>query len=109
MTLVFVANVDAATTRAVELGGSLVDPPTDMPWGLRQSVVTDIEGHVWELSNHQHDVPLTTGEPSRPEPGSSDPQLRRETSEQRLRLPTGRRHTVLFLPTRVGRAAICAG
>ncbi len=58
MTLVFVANVDAATTRAVELGGSLLDPPTDMPWGLRQSVVTDIEGHVWELSNHLHDVPL---------------------------------------------------
>ncbi len=50
MTLVFVPDVDAATTRAVELGGFLVDPPTDMPWGLRQSIVSDTEGHVWELS-----------------------------------------------------------
>ncbi len=58
MTLTFVPDVDAATTRAVELGGFLVDAPTDMPWGLRQSIVRDAEGHVWELSEHQRDVPL---------------------------------------------------
>ncbi len=58
MTLVFVADVDAATNTAVRLGGTVVDPPTDMPWGLRQSVVADAEGHVWELSNHHQDVPL---------------------------------------------------
>jgi len=44
MTLAFVPDVDAATKRAVELGGFLVDPPTDMPWGLRQSIVSDTEG-----------------------------------------------------------------
>lgn len=59
MTLVFVADVDAATTTAVSLGGTVVDPPTDMPWGLRQSIVADADGPVWELSNHHHDVPLT--------------------------------------------------
>lgn len=60
MTLVFVSDVDAAAGRAVELGGSLVDPPADMPWGLRQAIVTDPEGHVWELSTHQRDVALHT-------------------------------------------------
>jgi len=60
MTLVFVSDVDAAANTAVELGGSLVDPPTDMPWGLRQAIVTDLEGHVWELSTHQRDVALAS-------------------------------------------------
>jgi len=59
MTLVFVADVDAATDTAVELGGTLVDPPTDVPWGLRQSIVADAEGQVWELSHHHHEVPLS--------------------------------------------------
>jgi PhnB protein len=59
MTLVFVADVDAATNTAVELGGTVVHPPTDMLWGLRQSIAADPEGHVWELSNHHHDVPLS--------------------------------------------------
>ncbi len=59
MTVVFVADVDAATNTAVELGGTLIDTPTDMPWGLRQSIVADAEGHVWELSHHHHDVPLS--------------------------------------------------
>lgn len=58
MTLVFVDDVDEAATRAVRLGGTLVDDPTDMPWGLRQAIVTDPEGHVWELSTHTRDVPL---------------------------------------------------
>ena len=60
MTLIFVPEVDASTERAVELGGAVVDAPSDMPWGLRQSIVTDPEGHVWELSTHQRDVPAQT-------------------------------------------------
>jgi PhnB protein len=60
MTLVFVPDVDASTERAAELGGTVVDDATDMPWGLRQSIVADPEGHVWELSTHQHDVPAHT-------------------------------------------------
>lgn len=57
MTLVYVSDVDVAAARAVELGGALVDPPGDKPWGLRQAIVTDPEGHVWELSRHLRDVP----------------------------------------------------
>ncbi len=58
MTLVFVADVDAATARALDLGGSIVDAPNEMPWGLRQAIVADPEGHLWELSTHHQDVPL---------------------------------------------------
>jgi uncharacterized glyoxalase superfamily protein PhnB len=62
MTLVFVSDVDASASRSVELGGVIVDDPADMPWGLRQSIVADPEGHVWELSTHQRDVaPQTWG------------------------------------------------
>ena len=57
MTLVLVSDVDASTSRLVEFGGTIVDDPADMPWGLRQSIVADPKGHVWELSTHQRDVP----------------------------------------------------
>jgi PhnB protein len=56
MTLVFVDDVDEASARATREGGSLIDPPTDQPWGLRQAIVSDPEGHLWELSRFQHDV-----------------------------------------------------
>lgn len=58
MTLVFVADVDAADDIAVKLGGPLVDATTDMPWGMRRAIDTDPGGHVWELSTHQRDVAL---------------------------------------------------
>ena len=44
MTLVFVDDVDQAAERATRYGGSVVDPPTDQPWGIRQAVVSDPEG-----------------------------------------------------------------
>ncbi len=56
MTLVFVPDVVAAAARAGEFGGVIVDKATDMPWGLRQAIVTDPECHVWELSSHTCDV-----------------------------------------------------
>ncbi len=58
MTLVFVDDVDATTTRALDHGGAVIDAPTDMPWGLRQAIVADPAGHLWEPSAHQRDVPL---------------------------------------------------
>lgn len=66
MTLVFVSDVDAAAARAVALDGRLIDGPADMPWGLRQAVVADPEGHLWELTAHLSDVPLNAWEPSPP-------------------------------------------
>jgi hypothetical protein len=37
----------------------LIDPATDRPWGVRQAIVADPGGHIWELSQHLHDVPLS--------------------------------------------------
>lgn len=56
MTLVFVADVDVRVQRVNGCGGSVLEPPTDQPWGLRQAVVRDPEGYIWELSKHIRDV-----------------------------------------------------
>jgi predicted enzyme related to lactoylglutathione lyase len=41
-----VHDVDAATSAAVAAGGSVIDEPADQPWGERQSVLRDPDGHV---------------------------------------------------------------
>ncbi|MCU7727054.1 VOC family protein [Actinoplanes sp. KI2] len=41
-----VADVDAATAAAEKAGAAIVDAPADQPWGERQSVLTDPDGHV---------------------------------------------------------------
>ena len=62
MTLVFVDDVDAVMRRVADFGGSVVDPPTNQPWGLRQAIVRDPEGYLWEPSEHLRDVdPATWG------------------------------------------------
>ena len=58
MTLVFVEDVDQAVQRALHAGGSLIDETTDQPWGLRQAIVADPEGYLWQLSVHLRDVPV---------------------------------------------------
>ncbi|MGH3376382.1 MAG: VOC family protein [Actinoallomurus sp.] len=60
MTLVFVDDVDHAVRRAISVGGTVIDEATDQPWGLRQAIVADSEGYLWELSVHLHDVPVET-------------------------------------------------
>lgn len=44
---VFVPDVDALTAQAVDAGAELLAPPTDMPYGARQSMLRDPFGHVW--------------------------------------------------------------
>jgi uncharacterized glyoxalase superfamily protein PhnB len=56
VTLVFVDDVGAACARIPAAGGTILDGPTDQPWGLRQAVVADPEGQRWELSQHLRDV-----------------------------------------------------
>lgn len=56
ITLVFVDDVNAACARVPDAGGSVLDEPTDQPWGLRQAVVADPEGQRWELTQHLRDV-----------------------------------------------------
>jgi predicted enzyme related to lactoylglutathione lyase len=41
-----VEDVDAATVAAVEAGASVITEPADQPWGERQSVLHDVDGHV---------------------------------------------------------------
>ena len=41
-----VDDVDARTDAAVGAGADVLDPPDDQPWGERQSVLTDPDGHV---------------------------------------------------------------
>jgi PhnB protein len=56
MTLVFVEDVDAVVERAALSGGTVVEAPTDQPWGLRQAIIRDPEGYVWEPAQHMRDV-----------------------------------------------------
>jgi PhnB protein len=47
---VYVPNVDAAFQRAIEAGGSPVEPPTDQPYGDRRATVRDRWGNHWQLA-----------------------------------------------------------
>jgi predicted enzyme related to lactoylglutathione lyase len=44
-----VAEVDAATASAVRAGAEVVKEPSDQPWGERQSVLRDVDGHIFCL------------------------------------------------------------
>jgi catechol 2,3-dioxygenase-like lactoylglutathione lyase family enzyme len=41
-----VDDVDAVTAAAETAGATVVDAPADQPWGERQAVLTDPDGHV---------------------------------------------------------------
>ncbi|GAY08825.1 VOC family protein [Pseudonocardia sp. N23] len=41
-----VDDVDATTDAAVSAGCGVLDAPADQPWGERQAVLTDPDGHV---------------------------------------------------------------
>jgi uncharacterized glyoxalase superfamily protein PhnB len=41
-----VDDVDAVTAAAVAAGASIIKEPADQPWGERQSVLHDVDGHV---------------------------------------------------------------
>jgi uncharacterized glyoxalase superfamily protein PhnB len=44
-----VDDVDAVTAAAERAGANVVDAPADQPWGERQAVLTDPDGHVFCL------------------------------------------------------------
>jgi uncharacterized glyoxalase superfamily protein PhnB len=52
-----VDDVDEVTAAAQKAGATVVDPPGDQPWGERQAVLTDVDGHVFCLVS-----PATSGE-----------------------------------------------
>ena len=55
--IVFVDDVDGHYAAVERAGVDTVHRPTDKPWGLRQYLVKDREGHLWEFSQHVRDVP----------------------------------------------------
>jgi uncharacterized glyoxalase superfamily protein PhnB len=55
--VVLVDDVDAHYQRARALGAAIIAEPEDKPWGLRQYMVEDLEGHHWEFSQFLRDVP----------------------------------------------------
>ncbi len=48
-----VDDVDELTAAAQKAGATVVDPPADQPWGERQAVLTDVDGHVFCLVTPQ--------------------------------------------------------
>ncbi|GLZ16319.1 hypothetical protein Acsp04_65540 [Actinomadura sp. NBRC 104425] len=55
--IVWVPDLNEHFARSVEAGADIVRPPVDKPWGLRQYLVRDLEGHLWEFTQHLRDVP----------------------------------------------------
>jgi uncharacterized glyoxalase superfamily protein PhnB len=56
-TLVFVDAVDEHRELVRAADVDVVSEPADRPWGLRQYVVEDIDGHRWEFTQFLTDVP----------------------------------------------------
>jgi predicted enzyme related to lactoylglutathione lyase len=56
-----VDDVDEMTNAAVAAGASIIKEPADQPWGERQSVLHDVDGHVFCLVAplEQAQVPAT--------------------------------------------------
>jgi uncharacterized glyoxalase superfamily protein PhnB len=67
---VTVENVDRHFERAKQCGATVIQPPTDMPFGERQYTAQDHAGHWWTFSQHIADVAPeewgATGVSSRP-------------------------------------------
>ena len=54
--MVRVEDVDRHHARAVGEGATIVEPPTDYPYGERQYAVRDLAGYVWKFSQSIADV-----------------------------------------------------
>ncbi len=52
----YVPDVDASVTRAVEAGATLTMPVSDMFWGDRYGQIQDPYGHRWSLATHIRDM-----------------------------------------------------
>jgi uncharacterized glyoxalase superfamily protein PhnB len=53
---VMVPDVDAHCARARGEGARLVSEPRDQPWGLRDYETVDLEGRMWNFSQHLRTV-----------------------------------------------------
>ncbi|MFB9235746.1 VOC family protein [Plantactinospora siamensis] len=70
--IVLVDDVDRHFAAVTGAGVETLHEPTDKPWGLRQYLVHDREGHLWEFSQHVREVPPRDwGAQARPERGAA--------------------------------------
>ena len=53
----YVEDVDAVVTRAVEAGATVTMEVADQFWGDRFGSITDPFGHSWSIATHVEDVP----------------------------------------------------
>lgn len=60
---VAVDDVDKHFERAKQCGARVVQPPTDMPFGVRQYTAKDHAGHWWTFSQNIVDVAPESGAP----------------------------------------------
>jgi PhnB protein len=54
--LVYVADVDTLTARAIAAGATVLSPLADQFYGDRNCKLADPFGHVWMFATHQEDV-----------------------------------------------------
>jgi predicted enzyme related to lactoylglutathione lyase len=52
--MTFMKDVDPYHEELVRRGARIVMPPTDMPWGLREMHVADLDGNVIRFGSHEH-------------------------------------------------------
>jgi PhnB protein len=52
----YTEDVDATFKRALDLGASSIQTPTDMFWGDRMGNLMDPFGHQWAIATHKEDV-----------------------------------------------------
>jgi PhnB protein len=56
--LVYVDNIDAHFERARAEGATILEEPTDQPYGDRRYGAADPEGHCWYFAQHVRDVSM---------------------------------------------------
>jgi PhnB protein len=55
--VMYVEDVDAVVSKAVDEGATITDEVEDKFWGDRFGTITDPFGHVWSIGTHVEDVP----------------------------------------------------
>ena len=54
--MLYTENVDAVFKRALELGSTSIEEPSDQFWGDRMGHLMDPFGHQWAIATHTEDV-----------------------------------------------------
>lgn len=55
--MIYVADVDAFSARAIAAGAKVLEPVKDQFYGDRSCKLSDPTGHVWMFATHTEDVP----------------------------------------------------